>query len=136
MKNPTEKDKKSITHFHSYAETLREVSLLFEEKVEELSLLRRVGDIVGHIFNQEIFFRKFVDILLDETNAENCSFMLMDDDTDRLVIKMARGRNDDGSFFDHPTELLSTFHVGEGIAGNSHTEDFSRAPFPGGNSVF
>ena len=76
-----------------YEDVLRDASFLFEEKVEELSLLKRIGDLNHYIFDQEVIFRKFVDVILEEINAENCSFMLMDTDTDRLVIKMARGRN-------------------------------------------
>jgi PAS domain S-box-containing protein len=108
-----------VKGLNTYAKTLHDASFLFEEKVEELSLLRRMGDIVGYIFDQEVFYRKFIDILLGETNAENCSFMLMDGDTNRLVLKMARGRNDDGTFFEHPKDSGVVFSLGEGVAGRT-----------------
>jgi len=97
-KYPSKGNQRLIEDLDSYTDTLRDASFLFEEKVEELSLLKRIGNIVGYIFDQEVFYRKFVDILMEETNAENCSFMLMD--TDKLFLKMARGRNDDGTFFE------------------------------------
>jgi PAS domain S-box-containing protein len=109
---------RSAKELDSCAETLREASFLFEEKVEELSLLSRIGHIVDYIFDQEVFYKRFVDILLEETNAENCSFMLMDTDSNELVLKIARGRNDEGTFFDHPGDSGTTFSLGEGIAGN------------------
>ena len=112
----------SSKKINTYVDTLRDASFLFEEKLEELSLLRRIGDIVGFIFEQEVFYRKFIDIILEETNAENCSFMLIDADTNRLVLKMARGRNDDGTFFEHPKNSGVDFSLGEGIAGKAALE--------------
>ena len=79
----------------SYKGTLRDASFLFEDKVLELSLLKRVSNIVGYILDPELFYRMFVDILLEETNAENCSIMIMDTETNRLALKISRGRNDE-----------------------------------------
>lgn len=122
-KKTSEKDRqRSIKDLNSYADTLRDASFLFEEKVEELSLLQRIGNIVGYIFDQEVFYRKFIDILMEETKAENCSFLLMDTDANRLVLKMARGRNDDGTFFEHPRDSGTIFSLGEGVAGKSALE--------------
>lgn len=118
-KDSSEDKQKSVKDLNCYADTLRDASLLFEEKVEELSFLKRIGNIIGYIFDQEVFYRKFVDILMEETNAENCSFMLMDPDTNRLVLKMARGRNDDGTFFEHPRDSGTIFSMGEGVAGKA-----------------
>lgn len=107
----------TIQDLNTYADTLRDASSLFEEKVDELSLLRRIGNIVGYLFDKEVFYHKLIDILLEETPAENCSFMLIDADTDKLIIKMARGRNDHGTFFEHPQDSETLFSLGEGIAG-------------------
>ncbi len=115
--NPGNNLHRSAKELDSCAEALRDASFLFEEKVEELSLLSRIGNIVSYIFDQEVFYQRLVDILLEETNAENCSFMLMDADSKELVLKIARGRNDEGTFFDHPGGSGTTFSLGEGIAG-------------------
>jgi len=56
-----------------YVKLLKEANLQFEEKVNELSLLKRVGDIIRYTFDIESFCRKLTDIILEETNAENCS---------------------------------------------------------------
>lgn len=109
---------RSAKEMESCAKALRDASFLFEEKIEELSLLSRIGNMVSYIFDQEVFYQRLVDILLEETNAENCSFMLMDADSKELVLKIARGRNDEGTFFDHPAGSGTAFSLGEGIAGN------------------
>ncbi|MCK5010148.1 MAG: hypothetical protein KAS98_06665, partial [Deltaproteobacteria bacterium] len=115
--NPGNNLQRSAKELDSCAEALRDASFFFEEKIEELSLLSRIGNIVSYIFDQEVFYQRLVDILLEETNAENCSFMLMDADSKELVLKIARGRNDEGTFFDHPGGTGTTFSLGEGIAG-------------------
>ncbi len=103
----------------SYAHTLREASLELEEKVEELSLLRRIGNAAGCIVDPEAFYRTLVDILLEETQAENCSLMLLDHDEGSLVLKIARGRNDDGTYFDDLRDSKTHFPLGHGIAGKA-----------------
>ena len=116
----TKKDmQRSIEGRNPYKTLLHDASFLFEDKVLELSLLRRVGDILGCIFDLESFYRMFVDILLEETDAENCSFMMMDTEANSLALKMARGRNDYGTFFDHPKDSEVMFSLGEGVAGKA-----------------
>jgi PAS domain S-box-containing protein len=100
-----------------YAEALRSASRQIEEKVEELSLLGRIVDIAGHILELEEFHRMFLDILLEESQAENCSLMLVDDIGQRLILKAARGRHDDGTFVDDLGKSGTGFRLGEGIAG-------------------
>ncbi|MEE9504357.1 MAG: PAS domain S-box protein, partial [Thermodesulfobacteriota bacterium] len=117
MKGPKKEIRGRDKELNSYKDTLRDASFLFEDKVSELSLLKRVSNILGYILDLESFYRMFLDILMEETNAENCSFMLMDTENDRLDLKMARGRNDRGTFFDHPRESGVTFSLDEGIAG-------------------
>ena len=101
-----------------YEKGLFEASQQIEEKVQELSVLRRVVDIAGRVFEMDLFYRSFIDILLEETNAMNCSLMLLDESTNMLFLKIARGRNDDGSFFDYPVESDTRFSIGEGVAGS------------------
>ena len=116
-KDPKKEIRERDKELKSYKGTLRDASFLFEDKVLELSLLKRMSNILGYILDLESFYRMFLDILIEETNAENCSFMLMDTETDRLDLKMARGRNDGGTFFDHPRESGVSFSLDEGIAG-------------------
>jgi PAS domain S-box-containing protein len=101
-----------------YEDALRDASFQIEEKVQELSILRRVVDIAGHVFELDVFYRSFVDILMEETSAMNCSLMVMDNYADRLILKIARGRNDDGTFIDYPVDSKIYFSLGKGVAGN------------------
>ncbi len=48
--------------------------------------------------------------------------MVMDTETNRLFLKMARGKNDDGTFFDHPGDSGVTFSLGKGVAGEAALE--------------
>jgi len=101
-----------------YVKLLKEANLRFEEKVNELSLLKRIGDIIRYTFNLELFCKKLTDILLEETNAENCSLMLKDPDSDKLVLKVAKGREDESSnYFEKLKDSNIFFSIGEGIAG-------------------
>jgi len=101
-----------------YVRHLKEANLRFEGKVNELSLLRRIGDIIKYTFDLESFCRKLTDIILEETNAENCSLMLKEKGSNSLVLKVARGiNNDEASFFEDLNDSNVIFSVGEGIAG-------------------
>ncbi len=100
-----------------YESALRDASCQIEEKVRELSILRRVGDIAGHVFEIDFFYRSFVDVLIEEVRAMNCSFMAFDPVSDRLELKVARSRNDDGIIFDSPVKSRTIFALGEGVAG-------------------
>lgn len=101
-----------------YVKLLKEANLRFEEKVSELSLLKRIGDITKYTFDLESFCRKLTDIILEETNAENCSLMLKEKNLNNLVLKVAMGlRNEEATFFEDLKDSNVIFSVGEGIAG-------------------
>ena len=101
-----------------YVKLLKEANLQFEEKVNELSLLKRVGDIIRYTFDIESFCRKLTDIILEETNAENCSLLLKDQNSDRLILKVAKGIKDgETTFFENLKNSTLIFSLGKGIAG-------------------
>lgn len=101
----------------TYEEALRDTSSQLEEKVQELSLLRRIADISGCIYNINLFYKSFVDLLLEETRAMNCSLLVVQEPEHRFYLKAARGRNDDGSLFDCEVSSETSFDMGQGIAG-------------------
>jgi signal transduction histidine kinase/ActR/RegA family two-component response regulator len=100
-----------------FERALRDASCQLEEKVQELSIMRRVIDIAGHLYDLNRFFKSFADILMEETKAMNCSLMELDNKRGLLHLRVARGRNDDGTFFDYPFASPGMFALGEGIAG-------------------
>jgi PAS domain S-box-containing protein len=101
-----------------YAKILEETNLRFESKVKELSLLRNIGDIINCNFDLELFCRKLTEIIIEETNAENCSLMLKDSFSDKLILKVAKGRKDESSaYFAKVNNSNVVFSLGNGIAG-------------------
>ena len=93
-----------------YARLLEEANLQFEEKVRELSLLKRTGDIINDTFDVESFCRNLANIIIEETNAENCSLMLKDHHSERLILKVACGRRDKKiTFFENTNTSSVTF---------------------------
>ncbi len=102
-----------------YARLLEEGNLRFEEKVRELSLLKRVGDIISTTFNLESFCRNLAYIIIEETSAENCSLLLKDHHSENLILKVACGKREKKiTFFEDINKSSVTFSVGEGVAGN------------------
>jgi PAS domain S-box-containing protein len=101
-----------------YAQLLKEANLRFEEKVNELSLLRRVGDIITYAFDLQSFCQNLTNIILEETNAENCSLLIKELTSNRLILKVASGAwNQQTTFFENITDSTVIFSMGEGIAG-------------------
>ena len=110
--------KKLTEERNLYARLLEEANLQFEEKVRELSLLKRTGDIISDTFDIESFCRNLANIIIEETNAENCSLLLKDHHSERLSLKVACGKEDRKiSFFEDFKKSNVTFSVGEGVAG-------------------
>ncbi|MCK5009804.1 MAG: GAF domain-containing protein, partial [Deltaproteobacteria bacterium] len=106
-----------------YAKILEETNLRFERKVKELSLLRNIGDIINCNFDLELFCRKLTEIIIEETSAENCSLMLKDSFSDKLVLKVAKGRKDESSaYFGKVNNANVVFSLGNGIAGKVAVE--------------
>lgn len=100
----------------TYEGALRDTSCQLEEKVQELILLRRIADISGCIYNINLFYKSFVDLLLEETRAMNCSLLVVQEAEHRFYLKAARSRNDDESLFDCEVVYETSFDMGQGIA--------------------
>ena len=110
--------KKLTEERNLYANLLEEANIQFEEKVRELSLLKRVGDITSTTFNLESFCRNLAYIIIEETNAENCSLLLKNHHSENLILKVACGDRDKKiTFFEDINKSIVTFPVGEGVAG-------------------
>lgn len=90
----------------------------FEERVRELSAVRRIVDALKYIQEPRRVFEGIINTVIDETNAENCSLMLLDRDSGELLVKAARSQTDTESRYYDPQNLpVSRFRRGEGIAG-------------------
>ncbi|MBW2492175.1 MAG: PAS domain S-box protein [Deltaproteobacteria bacterium] len=114
-----QKEIKKLTEERNlFAKLLEESNLKFEGKIKELSLLKRIGDIISDSFNIKSFCRNLVQIIIEETDAENCSLLLKERGSKNLTLKVAYGIRDESiAFFEDLKESKVIFTVGEGIAG-------------------
>ena len=101
-----------------FARLLEESQHRFEDKIKELSLLKRIGDIISSSFDIELVCRNLAQSIIEETSAENCSLMLKDPDGQHLILKVACGSRDRKiAFFDDLEKANVIFTLGEGVAG-------------------
>ena len=101
-----------------FARLLEESHHRFEDKIKELSLLKRIGDIISSSFDIELVCRNLAQSIIEETSAENCSLMLKDRDGQHLILKVACGNPDKKiAFFDDLKKANVIFSLGEGVAG-------------------
>ncbi|MEZ4434500.1 MAG: sigma-54-dependent Fis family transcriptional regulator [bacterium] len=98
------------------ARAVAELSARFDEKVEELSLVRQVGDALGSSLDLRTICGRTVDLLQAALGPESCSVMLLDP-AGALVLAAARGAFDDAPATFEPAAQAPVFAPGEGIAG-------------------
>ena len=90
----------------------------FEELVRDLSVVRRIGDSLRYTRDVRKVFEVIIDTIMAETNAENCSIMLLNQETGELTVKAAMGQKDPSIKYYTTTGGSSrSFRLGEGIAG-------------------
>ncbi len=83
---------------------------------KELTVFRRVNEAITHAPDVEAVAGAILDIVIDETAAENASIMMPSSDGKRLEIKAAKGNKDKRSRYSE-SSLGHVFPMGEGIAG-------------------
>ena len=105
-------------HGEIFQHELARTQTRFEERVRELSAVRSIVDALKYIQEPRRVFEGIINTVIDETNAENCSLMLLDHDSGELLVKAARSQTDTESRYYDPANLpVSRFKRGEGIAG-------------------
>ena len=88
------------------------------DMAREFSLIKRIIDSMRFLPDLVKVYLTIVDVVIDETEAENCSLMLLDGDTGKLVIKAARGKQDEkGRSRNQKVSRGRSFDISEGIAG-------------------
>jgi len=83
---------------------------------KELRVFRRINEAISFAPDVEAVAGSILDIVIDETIAENASIMMPSHDKKQLEIKAAKGSQDRNSRFSE-SSLGNTFPMGEGIAG-------------------
>jgi PAS domain S-box-containing protein len=87
----------------------------------ELGIFRRVNEVISLAPDVEAVARAILDIVIDETEAENASIMMPSNDGLKLEIKAAKGCRDKDCRFSEES-LGQVFGLGEGIAGSVASE--------------
>ena len=94
-----------------------------KDMAREFSLIKRIIDSMRFLPDLAKVYLTIVDVVIDETEAENCSLMLLDRDTGKLVIKAAKGRLDEkGRYYNQKVSRGRSFDISEGIAGKVAAE--------------
>jgi len=108
---------RTVSQRDLYFKELTKTNQRFEEKVRELSTVRRIGESLKYTREVRKVFEVIIDTIIDETNAENCSLMLLNKETSELTVKAARGQMDEMVSYYHTAAGSRQFKLGEGIAG-------------------
>lgn len=106
---------------------LQETTITLQEKIIELSVINRISACLEHIHDLQSLCAKVVTIIAEETVAENCSIMLLDDEQARLYLMAANDQMDkryllDSNAVGDKGKRLYSFSVGEGVAGTALKE--------------
>lgn len=102
-----------------YSDALSDSNKRFGEKVQELSILRRISDSISSSLDEKTVCESIVHILISELTAENCSVMLTSENGRYLILKAAQSPQDPkpGYFSDTAANKLIKIKIGEGVAG-------------------
>ena len=128
-----ETDKQIIAKLEGENKLLRKqiknVQNRFEEQIDELSLIRELGEGLLSAQNFEPVCMFILNFIIDHTMAQNCSIMLLDSDVNRLFFACAsdyRGKAYSISAKDifAKNNLKYSFKCGQGAAG--HAVDFKK----------
>jgi len=108
---------------------IKNVQNRFEEQIDELSLIRELGDGLLSAQKFEPMCMFILNFIIDHTMARNCSIMLLDSDVDRLFFACAsdyHGKAYSVSAKDifAKNKLKYSFKCGQGAAG--HAVDFKK----------
>ncbi|MDD5452407.1 MAG: ATP-binding protein [Desulfovibrionales bacterium] len=106
---------------------LQETTITLQEKIIELSVITRISACLEHIHALQSLSAKVVTIIAEETVAENCSIMLLDNEQSRLYLLAANDQMDkryllDSNAIGDKEKRLYSFSVGEGVAGTALKE--------------
>ncbi|VAX20215.1 hypothetical protein MNBD_NITROSPINAE03-1332 [hydrothermal vent metagenome] len=101
-----------------YADALSTSNSAFREKVKELSILKRIGESMKWNLDSERICKEIVDVIIDETNLENCSLWLVDHTRSYVELKAAKGQEDEETrYFSYSEPSPIRLALGEGSAG-------------------
>jgi Nif-specific regulatory protein len=102
----------------SLKKILTGINAKYLEKIEELSLVRRVGDALKDITDFATVCKSIVAIIQQELDPDNCSLMMVEEESRELVLRAAKGPYDDEAVFIRDPSRTTRFAIGTSIAGH------------------
>lgn len=109
--------KEILKERNAYKKSLEDINAKYLEKIEELSLIRRLGDALKDITDFVGVCKSIVAIIQRELDPENCSLMMVVPEKGELLLKAAKGPYDDEVRFIEDGQETTRFKIGEYIAG-------------------
>jgi len=103
---------------NSLKKILADINAKYLEKIEELSLIRKLSDSLRDITDFPSVCKSIVSIIQRELDPDNCSLMIIDEDTGELVLRAAKGPYDGAAAFVPDGTSSTRFKIGETIAGH------------------
>ena len=101
-----------------YEQVLEKTDRIYLNRSREFSILERIIDSMKFLPDLAKVYLTIVDVVIDETKAENCSLMLFNRDTNKLVVRAAKGKQDKRSrYYEKKKYQGKGFDISEGIAG-------------------
>ena len=99
-------------------QTAARATVLYQNKARDFSIVQRVIDSLKYLPDLSKVYLAIVDVVVSETEAENCSLMLLDRDGNELVVKVAMGKKDNtGRYYGDKSHSGKRLALGTGIAG-------------------
>lgn len=107
---------------------IQSIQSRFEEKIAELSLVREIGQALVHIRSFKKACQYILDVIINNSLAQNCSIMLFDHEKSQLFLICATDSDKKGYVLE-PEKVFSKdgvrylFKLGEGAAGQAVLEN-------------
>ncbi len=101
----------------SLKKLISEINSKYIEKIEELSLLRKLSDSLRDITDFPSMCKTVVSVIQEELDPDSCSLMIVDEEKGELILKAAKGPYDREAHFIEDLSQASSFKIGEAIAG-------------------
>lgn len=117
MKEPFDADA-LIREKESLKKILSNINSKYLEKIEELSLIRRIGDSLIDITDFSSVCKSIVSVIQQELDSDNCSLMLVDDEKGEIILRAAKGPFDEEAKYIKENVSSTRFRLGESIAGH------------------
>ena len=102
----------------AYSREMAKLARQLEEKIQELSVVRWIGDSLKYAREIRKVFEVIIETIIAETSAEDCSIMLLNRDAGELAVKAIRSQTDGGTtYYAADSPAHRRFRLGEGVAG-------------------